>query len=142
MNIDSVREYCLTFPHVTEKVQWDDDLCFKVAGKIFCILPLEPRPLVISFKCTPESFFQLQEIEGIVPAPYLAKNKWVSLERFSVLRDDELRDALATSYLLVWEKLPKRVQNELASPVTGKKAPKKKPAQKPSAGTSSKSRKR
>ncbi|HWR36204.1 MAG TPA: MmcQ/YjbR family DNA-binding protein [Clostridia bacterium] len=124
MNTDSVRQHCLSLPYVTETVQWGDDLVFKVAGKMFVIMCLEPGKLALSFKATPEAFYELQEIEGIIPAPYMARAQWVALERFNVLRDDELRDRLNTSYRLVFEKLPRKVQQELeAGRFTTKKMP-------------------
>jgi predicted DNA-binding protein (MmcQ/YjbR family) len=127
MNLESVREYCLTLPHATEMVQWVDHLLFKVGGKMFAIMALEPRENVLSFKATPDQFFELQELEGVIPAPYMARNQWLALQRFDALRDDELRDLLATSHRLIFEKLPKRTQQDLAA---GKTATKRTPAEK------------
>jgi len=70
MNVDDIRAFCLSFPHVTENVQWGEDLCFKVAKKIFAIVDLGSVPPHICFKCTPEKFAELCEIDGIGPAPY------------------------------------------------------------------------
>jgi predicted DNA-binding protein (MmcQ/YjbR family) len=61
MNIDAVRELRLSFPHATEEVTWGDDLTFRIAGKIFVNLVLEPAPVWLSFKCSPESFAELTE---------------------------------------------------------------------------------
>jgi predicted DNA-binding protein (MmcQ/YjbR family) len=103
----------MSLPHATENVQWGADLCFKIGGKMFAVMALEPGMHLLSFKCTPESFIDLQEIEGIVPAPYMARAQWVSLQRWDALRDDELRQLLRTAYELVFAKLTKRAQNEL-----------------------------
>ena len=137
MNLESVREYCLSLPHVTEMVQWEDHLLFKIGGKMFAIASLEPRGVVLSFKATPDQFFEYQEQEGVIPAPYMARNQWLALESWNALRDGELRDLLATSYRLVLEKLPKRTQSELQS---GKKPAEKAPAKrsKPSKKTPAK----
>jgi predicted DNA-binding protein (MmcQ/YjbR family) len=114
MNVESIREYCINLPHVTEVVQWGEHLVLKVGGKMFAVLALEPQDdVVLSFKATPDQFFELQEWPGIIPAPYLARSQWLSLERFDALRDDELKELLSTSYRLVFEKLKKRVQEEL-----------------------------
>src|SRR5215210_9000100 len=114
MNSESVRAHCLSFPHATENVQWGNDLVFKIAGKMFAVMVLEPpAKYVLSFKCTEEKFNELTEQEGIDPAPYMARNKWVALERFDVLSDRELKELLRNSYQLVFEKLPKKVQAEL-----------------------------
>jgi predicted DNA-binding protein (MmcQ/YjbR family) len=120
MNIDTVHEHCLSLPYVTENLQWGEHLCFKVGGKMFCILALEPQELVVSFKASAENFIALQEVVGIVPAPYMARAQWLGLEGFQVLRDDELRELLTEAHRIIFEKLPKKVRAELG----GAKAPK------------------
>jgi predicted DNA-binding protein (MmcQ/YjbR family) len=119
MDIDALRRYCLEFAHATENVQWGYDLCFKVDGKLFAVTPLEPAPVRLSFKCSPEMFAELCERPGVRPAPYMARAQWVALEQLNTLPDSELRELLAESYRLVWERLPKKRQLELSS---GKRA--------------------
>jgi predicted DNA-binding protein (MmcQ/YjbR family) len=101
MNVDSVRAYCLSFPQASENLQWGEDLCFKVAGKIFAVLSLDSVPQSLCFKCTPEKFAELCEQEGISPAPYVGRYKWVLLERLDVLGDRELKDLIRQSYEMV-----------------------------------------
>lgn len=115
MDIDALRQYCLEFPHTTENVQWGCDLCFKVDGKLFAVTPLEPAPVQLSFKCTPEMFAELCERPGVRPAPYMARAQWVALEQLNTLPDSELRGLIAESYRLVWERLPKKRQQELSA---------------------------
>jgi predicted DNA-binding protein (MmcQ/YjbR family) len=104
MSVDSIRAYCLSFPHSTENLQWGDDLCFKVVGKIFAIIGLDnPR---LCFKCTPEIFAELIEREDIHPAPYVGRYKWVMLDRLDALPDDELEDLIRQSYAMVVAKTP------------------------------------
>jgi predicted DNA-binding protein (MmcQ/YjbR family) len=115
MTIDQLRKYCSTLPHVTEDVKWGNDLCFLIAGKMFCVASLDPREgNRVSFKCTPEDFAEFTERDGIIPAPYMARNLWVSLEKWSALRDQEIKAAVAKSYGLVKAKLPKKIQQKLA----------------------------
>jgi len=59
--IDWIRAFCLTLPHTTEDVQWEHDLLFRIAGKMFCVANMEPElvPTKIAFKCTPEKFAEL-----------------------------------------------------------------------------------
>ena len=104
MNVDSIRAYCKSFPQATENLQWDDDLCFKVGGKIFTIVGLD-KPCVC-FKCTPETFAELIERENIRPAPYVGRYKWVLLDRLDALRNDELEDLIRQSYEMVAAKAP------------------------------------
>ena len=86
--LDWMRTFCLSLPHATEDVQWEHNLLFRIAGKMFCIANLEPgmSPTKIAFKCTPEKFTELVEVEGIIPAPYMARNHWVAMIEMDALR--------------------------------------------------------
>jgi len=127
LDIESVREYCLSFPHATENVQWGADLVFKIAGKMFAVISLEEvSDHCMSFKCTPEKFAELTERKGIVPAPYVARYHWVALETFDALNAKELKALVRNSYDLVLDKLPKKLRSELEGQVsTGKGAKRK-----------------
>lgn len=119
MDIESVRSFCLALPHTDEKVQWGNDLLFRIGEKMFAVAALEPsHGVVLSFKCTPEKFAELVEQEGIIPAPYMARHHWVGLETFAALPDRELKPLLANSYQMTLEKLPKKLQATLAAPAT------------------------
>jgi predicted DNA-binding protein (MmcQ/YjbR family) len=115
MNIDWVRDLCLSFPHTTEKVQWDDNLVFKVAGKIHAITVLHPARIWLCFKASPEKFAELTERPGIIPAPYLARAKWIALETKDALPLDELAALLRESYDMVVAKLPRKTREALTS---------------------------
>ncbi len=114
-SIETVRKLCLGFPHATEQVQWGYDLVFKIAGKMFAITPLEPASAFLTFKATDESFAELTERPGIIPAPYLARAKWVALEHADAVSPQELASLLRLSYDLVFAKLPKRTRDRLAA---------------------------
>jgi len=113
MDIEQVRAYCLSFPHVTEKVQWGYDLVFKIGGKMFAVVVLEAAPHCMSFKCTPEKFAELIEQDGIEPAPYVARYHWVALVGFNALSEKELKALLRNAYDLVLGKLPKKQRAQL-----------------------------
>jgi predicted DNA-binding protein (MmcQ/YjbR family) len=105
MNVDAIREFCLGFSQATEDLQWGDNLCFKIGGKIFVILGLDdPR---LCFKCAPERFAELIEREDIRPAPYVGRYKWVMLDRLDALPNDELEESIRQSYDMVAAKAPK-----------------------------------
>jgi predicted DNA-binding protein (MmcQ/YjbR family) len=107
MTLDTVRSICRAFPEVTEDVKWGHDLCFSVREKMFTVVNLEP-PHQIAFKCTPESFAELVERPGIVPAPYMARNMWVMEQELGESLDRrELAALVKMSYDLVVAKLPK-----------------------------------
>jgi predicted DNA-binding protein (MmcQ/YjbR family) len=120
MLLAQLREICLSFPGATEQVQWGDDLLFKVGGKMFAVAPLEPRPVVLSFKTSPEMFAELTERPDIIPAPYLARANWVALESRTALPQAELVSLLRTSYDLVVAKLPKKFRDSLLKSVQGR----------------------
>jgi predicted DNA-binding protein (MmcQ/YjbR family) len=66
----------------------------------------------MSFKCTPEEFAELVEREGIVPAPYMARNNWVMVENLDALPTAELKRRIKDSYQVA-AKLPKKVRDKL-----------------------------
>jgi predicted DNA-binding protein (MmcQ/YjbR family) len=113
MNIDWVRSYCMSMPHATESVQWGNDLVFKVAGKMFAVLVLEPAKVWLSLKCSPEEFADLVERPHIIPAPYSARYQWIALETEDALPPGELKRLLRRSYDLVFERLPKKTRAAL-----------------------------
>lgn len=113
MNVDWVRQRCLSFPHTTERVTWGSDLTFRVGEKIFAVTVLEPAPVWLSFKCSPEDFAELTERPGIIPAPYLARAQWVALQSKDALPMNELSELLRRSYEMVFAKLPKSAREGL-----------------------------
>ncbi len=113
MDVAWIRAYCLSLPHSTEDVQWES-LLFRIARKIYLLVnPDGTGPSVLCFKCTPEDFAELVEMEGIIPAPYLARNHWVSLTRLDALPRAEIRRRILNSYELVRSRLPKKTLREL-----------------------------
>jgi len=114
MDIESIREYCLSLPHVTERVQWGNDLLFCIGEKMFAVAGLDPKHGVkLSFKCTPERFAELVEEDGIIPAPYVARYHWVGLEKLDALPARVLKSQLKIAYELVRDKLPKKIKDKL-----------------------------
>lgn len=119
-DLDSIRTLCLSFPGVTEDMPWPEELCFKVRGKIFVGMALSdgrfPR---LTLKASPEAFHELLEIEGIAPAAYVGRYKWVTLSNPNVVDAERLEDLIRQSYDLVAANAPK-----------GRHAPKKKAGKK------------
>jgi predicted DNA-binding protein (MmcQ/YjbR family) len=110
--VDTIRKFCLEFSHATEKLQWDDQLCFKIRGKIFVMLGLDHSR--ICFKCAPEIFAELIEREDIRPEPHFGRYKWVLLDRLDAVSWNELQELIRQSYEMVVAKVPKKTR-------TGKK---------------------
>jgi predicted DNA-binding protein (MmcQ/YjbR family) len=112
MDLDQLREYCLSFPGANEDIKWEKDLCFCVGEKMFCVTDVDGVGN-LSFKCTPEKFAELVEMDGIIPAPYVARYHWVAIERTDILPQAELKRLIAESYKLVFDKLPKRLRETI-----------------------------
>lgn len=113
MDIESLREFCLSFPGASEGLQWGECLLFRVAKKIFVNVTLADTPPRVWVKSTPGRCAELLEIEGIHRAPYIGKHDWVELERMDLLRDAEMREVIAESYQNIRSKLPRSVQAKL-----------------------------
>lgn len=110
MNLAKLRQICRALPDVTEDVKWGQDLAFCIGKKMFAVVNLEP-PHQLSFKCTPETFGELTERPGLIPAPYLARAMWVQEPELGATLDRrELEALIRTSYDLVKAKLPKRAR--------------------------------
>lgn len=107
-DLDYIRSLCRSFPDVTEEMPWENDLCFKVRGKIFIGMALSdgrfPR---VTLKCRPDQFHELLEIDGISVAPYVGRYHWVQLANSNVLPGRELEDLIRQSYALVEAKASK-----------------------------------
>jgi predicted DNA-binding protein (MmcQ/YjbR family) len=112
MDIEQLRQYCLSFPAVCEEVKWGNDLVFTIGQKMFCVASLEP-PFRFSFKVADEDFEAMSVREGFVPAPYLARAKWVLLQNPASVSKKETETLVHKSYQLVSLKLTKKVKSEL-----------------------------
>ena len=118
MDVEWVREYCLSLPHTTERVQWEDNLVLKVGGRMYAIVALEPGEYWLSFKCSDEAFAEMLEVPGVVPAPYLARAKWVSVETETALRREEIKQWLRQAYELIFARLSRKTQSALRRVLT------------------------
>jgi len=113
MSVDWVRRFCLSLSQTTETVQWSSNLVFKIGGKMFAVMNLEPAPHWLSFKCSAEEFAELTERPGIIPAPYLARAYWIALETEDALTAAETKHLLRQAYDLVVARLPKKTRDVL-----------------------------
>lgn len=123
MDIESVRSFCLSLPATTEDIQWGDDLLFRVGGKIYAGIGLNPAARHrLSFKCVPETFAELVERDGIVRAAYTGRYHWVAV-RLDALREEELKELISKSRELILDKLPKKQRARLLAAPTRKREP-------------------
>lgn len=117
MNIESAREYLLSFPFTTEDMPFGDDLVvFRVGGKIFSCLPLE-HPSMLVLKCAPNLFDDLvAEHPSIQQAYHWHKKHWIQIN----LSGEDISNALVTNlsqqaYQLVYNKLTKKLRSQLGN---------------------------
>ena len=114
MRLAALRSFALGLPHATVMQQWGEHLVFKIAGKMFLIIAIDGQVIeTLSFKCSPNDFRQLTELDGIVPAPYLARASWVQVADLAALSAEKLEACIRASYALVRAKLPKKQQSTL-----------------------------
>jgi predicted DNA-binding protein (MmcQ/YjbR family) len=115
MTPGAFEKAALSLPGATTTVQWGADRVYKVGGKMFAVRGDNGgKDPPVSFKCSDLSFEMLIKKKGIVPAPYMARAKWVMLENLRALPDAEIRARLAEAHRLILEKLPKKVREALA----------------------------
>ena len=107
-----LRKFCLKLPAVTEDIKWGNDLVFSVGEKMFCVASLEP-PFKCSFKVKDEEFEELSNTDGLMPAPYMVRAKWVLVTNPSKLNKKEWEQYIKQSYELVKMKLTKKVREQL-----------------------------
>lgn len=128
MNIESLRQFLHSLPHVEETMQWGDNLVFwvgdkAIGGKMFALANLDRDSNgVLSFAAGAERYHELLETEGVFPAPYMARIFWIAIERYDVFSSSELQKLLRNAHKLTLAKLPKRTRDVLAmSPPERKK---------------------
>ena len=114
MRLDQLKSFALSLPHTTVVKQWGECLVFKVAGKMFLLISLDAEIIDgVVFKCRPDEFDELTEIDGITQAPYCAKRHWVRVADLSAIPAEELNRRIRHSYDLVVAKLTKKLRAEL-----------------------------
>ena len=114
MNIEKLRKFCLAFPGATEDIKWGNDLCFNVGGKMFTVTAADSSDSGISLKTTPEKFADLTERQGIIPAHYVARYHWITIEKLDAVTPAELKELIGESYQMVFDKLPAKTKKGIS----------------------------
>ena len=114
MNIEELREYCLSLKGVSEEFPFDETtLVFKVAGKMFCLTDLEDE-FAIALKNDPEKNMELrEEYPSIKPGYHLNKQHWNTINIDGTISDDMIKNLIDDSYDLVVLKLTRKQKQEL-----------------------------
>ena len=127
MDVERVRGFLLGLPHVVETMQWGANLVFwvgdkRIGGKMFALANLDgDGRAVISYAAGPERYSELLEIEGVIPAPYMARIFWVAVERWDVFRWAEWERELEAARAITFAKMPPRTGAVLALPAKEQK---------------------
>ena len=104
MNIETIRDYILEKPDVTEGFPFGEDtLVFKVNEKIFFLTGLNSSPLQFNVKCDPDLAIQLREEypETVLPGFHMNKKHWNTVIVDGVLPAKQLKEMVDHSYQLV-----------------------------------------
>ena len=112
MNVEGLRDYCLSLPHVKEDIKWESNLCFLIAEKIFCMTALDGA-FGASFKVKDADFEELAGSDQIIPAPYLARGRWIYIQHPDRFSRNEWEQHIKQSYDLILAKLPKKIREGL-----------------------------
>ena len=116
MDAKRIEKIVAGWPGVTQDIKWGDDLVFSVASKMFVVTCFRgPQQGTFSFKVPDDRFLEFTDRHGIVPAPYMARARWVMVLPDAKLAKGELETLLRQSYELVRAKLPKKTQRELGA---------------------------
>lgn len=113
MNIENIRNYCLSLPQVTEDFPFDEStLVFRIGGKIFAMIDLENTEWFV-LKCEPDYAIELRDRHPeITGAWHMNKKYWNQLNLFGSLTDTLIRELICHSYNEVIKKMPKKLKVE------------------------------
>ncbi len=117
MDIESIRNYCLEKPEVTEGFPFGDDtLVFKVNGKMFALMNLEGT-LSINLKCDPEKAIELREhYAGVLPGYHMNKKQWNTVMLDFSIDSTLIKQWIDDSYNLVVQNMPKKDRERIQGP--------------------------
>ncbi|MDR7047887.1 putative DNA-binding protein (MmcQ/YjbR family) [Duganella sp. 3397] len=113
MKIQQAKALCRSLPGATEDVKWESTLVFSVGGKMFAATDNGHHARRLSLKVDDDLFLGLTGRDGIIPAPYLARAKWIRIEDIQTVSDAELIDLIKRAHQLILHKLSKKLQREI-----------------------------
>jgi len=115
MNIEELREYCISKPHVEETFPFDEEtLVFKVGGKMFLLVGINESPVQFNVKCDPEKAIELREqYNFVLPGYHMNKKHWNTITCEKGASKKLLKEFIDDSYKLVIDSLPKKERERL-----------------------------
>ncbi|WP_031527054.1 MmcQ/YjbR family DNA-binding protein [Dyadobacter crusticola] len=117
MNLETLREFCLKQPGVTEELPFGPDtLVFKVKGKVFLLTSLDSPQLGFNVKCDPEKAAELREqYPDVQPGYHMNKKHWNTVNVTGSISSELLFEWVKDSYNLVVASLPKKEREGLVA---------------------------
>lgn len=114
MDIENLREFCLSKPEVTESFPFDGEtLVFKVGAKMFMLVDLG-GDLSISLKCNPDLALEIREnYPAVQPGYHMNKKHWNTIYIDSSIPDKLIKEWIEHSYWLVVSKLPIKIKHRI-----------------------------
>lgn len=115
MNIEQLRDYCISKPGVEETLPFGPDtLVYKVEGKIFLLTGLDSEQLRFNVKCDPATAVELrEEFACVLPGYHMNKKHWNTIVVDGSVSSRQLKDWIDHSYQLVVESLPQKRKKKL-----------------------------
>jgi predicted DNA-binding protein (MmcQ/YjbR family) len=106
MNIETIREYCLTKPGSEETLPFGPDtLVYKVGGKAFLLMGMNSDPLQFNVKCDPDKAIELREEHAaVLPGYHMNKKHWNTILVDGSISSRQLKEWIDWSYDLVRKK--------------------------------------
>lgn len=114
MNIEELREFCLSLNGATEGFPFDaETLVFKVGGKMFALTNLD-GPLSINLKCDPDKAIELRErYPSVTPGYHMSKQHWNTIYVDGTIPSSTIKQWIVDSYNLVVGSLSKLQREQL-----------------------------
>ena len=114
MNVPAILKFCASLPHATGDVKWGLDQVYSIGGRMFCVACVDSKKQSsVAFKVDDDLFLSYSDRDGFIPAPYMARAKWVKIVDLKKVSDAELTALIRRSYELVGMKLTRKLRTEL-----------------------------
>ncbi len=115
MDIETLREYCLSKKAVTEDFPFGETtLVFSVKEKIFLLVALDADPLQFNAKCDPDKAAELREMyDAVKPGYHMNKKHWNTIIIDGSISSKLIKEMIDDSYNLIVQSLPKKIKDSL-----------------------------
>jgi predicted DNA-binding protein (MmcQ/YjbR family) len=114
MTLNQLQKFCASLPHAVGEKKWGIDFVYTIGAKMFAVVYRDRESkLHVAFKVDDDLFLTFCDRPGFIPAPYLARAKWVQVVDMKQVSDAEVKALIRQAYNLVATKLTKKLRREL-----------------------------